>query len=807
MENPAPITAWHDRLLDMALAWRAQHPSFNFNLRTGDIEGQNRLSAGYWFTGNDDYLFFGPFRPHDQRNMTRTIGFMAEFDKGMPKKNQIMLTYRSVDDAREQEIYRRIAGALGGFRQVADRKYVRPSADADPASAFARFLSDDLPVIDQVIRESHAESEFFIDDTAFDTMLARVDKVRERRARTVDSRRPLCLLGTAKGIENEIARIRDAITSQGAWASWWSFPVREEFRKELNAPFDLYLNTGSGRITHRMRVEAYQTSTGNHGLVSPWPEITEPDQRGLSRAGDKNSEVFKTWLRVTSLERLPAALTLDDFQPAAGVKREGMLNQSAFGYAYLLVSPPERARSQPSVSNGMPVNRILYGPPGTGKTHALRRYFAQYTDSAASVDQRSWEIALVADHGWRAVVAVALKMLGGTARVSDVAGHPIVRAKADERRRSRNLLNTLWAALQSHAPLESQTVNFAGRREPFLFDKAGGGQWTLLDGWQERDPEASALLEKWTAGPDLEHEPVRRYRVVTFHSSYSYEDFVIGLRPVSDDDGESGDSTRFQLVDGAFKQLCQAARANPAKRYALFIDEINRANIAKVFGELITLIEPDKRAVYDDGGRLVDGMEVLLPGAGDEGFGVPTNLDIYGTMNTADRSIALLDTALRRRFEFEEIAPAYELLERSVDGVHLGQLLSVINQRLEYLIDRDHRIGHAYLIEVHSLAQLRAVFERKIVPLLQEYFFDDWGRVAAVLGDGRGKSRFIEEETLRAGDLFGRTRCEMEQERTRYFVSPVHAWDAHAFQSVYGFDDLARADLGAVDIGGSDAGE
>jgi len=430
-------------------------------------------------------------------------------------------------------------------------------------------------------------------------------------------------------------------------------------------------------------------------------------------------------------------------------------------------------------------NLILYGPPGTGKTHRLRDLFGKYTDDVIDVDRRSWEIALVADHGWRAVIAASLAMLGGAAQVAQIADHALVRAKADERQRSKNLLNTLWAALQSHTSLESKTVHLATRREPFLFDKEQGGIWRLLPEWNDRDPEATALFKAWKAGPGGEQDPVRRYRVVTFHPSYSYEDFVIGLRPVSDDDGDASATTRFQLVDGAFKQLCQIARANPAKRYALFIDEINRANIAKVFGELITLIEPDKRAHYDAAGRLVDGMEVMLPGTSDERFGVPANLDIYGTMNTADRSIALLDIALRRRFEFEEMPPLYRVLDRSIEGVHLGTLLRTINERLEYLIDRDHRVGHAYLIKVSTLDELRIAFERQIVPLLQEYFFDDWSRVSAVLTDGLGGSRFVAEETKRSRELFGRTSSEIESERSRFTLRPAIEWDATAFRSIY----------------------
>lgn len=204
-------------------------------------------------------------------------------------------------------------------------------------------------------------------------------------------------------------------------------------------------------------------------------------------------------------------------------------------------------------------------------------------------------------------------------------------------------------------------------------------------------------------------------------------------------------------------------KSNTDNKYVLIIDEINRGNISKIFGELITLIEESKRV-----GK-AEALEIILPNSPNKKFGVPKNLYIIGTMNSSDRSLTSVDIALRRRFEFVEIMPKPEILKdikitkenKVVEAIDVAKLLEVMNKRIKVLLDRDHCIGHAYFTELKptsekaaaTVQELMQIFEKKIIPLLQEYFFDDWSKIKLVLGNnGMIKTEKLEKSLFPSMD-------------------------------------------------------
>ncbi|MEE3718845.1 AAA family ATPase, partial [Tumidithrix elongata RA019] len=263
-------------------------------------------------------------------------------------------------------------------------------------------------------------------------------------------------------------------------------------------------------------------------------------------------------------------------------------------------------------------------------------------------------------------------------------------------------------------------------KQVYLFEKDRDGFWFLTDLGKEYVEESLAdQLQELISAPEEKADISKYLKFVTFHQSFVYEEFVEGIKPITDELGD----IRYRVVDGVFKQICKQAELDPENKYLIIIDEINRANIAKVFGELITLIEDDKRL-----GKSNE-LRVTLPYS-KELFGVPQNLYILGTMNTSDRSIALLDIALRRRFTFIELKPDPELLkDKNIEGIQLDRVLIQINKSITAMIGRDYQIGHSYFMNIESLEDLRFAWYHRIIPLLQEYFYHDEKRLKVVIGE------------------------------------------------------------------------
>ena len=463
------------------------------------------------------------------------------------------------------------------------------------------------------------------------------------------------------------------------------------------------------------------------------------------------------------------------------------------------LAPPSPVPAQPAASKSVAtcINRIYYGPPGTGKTYALMQLLkSNYEQAAAMISPEEWRNQIIAEKiavlKWWEGAAAALYDLGGKAKVADIAEHRFIQAITAANGSNRNVRQTLWRTLQNHTVDESTTVKMKKRLSPAVFDKAADSVWQFAGDWRDDCADLIALVDQLKRGQQ-DAGAVQRYSFVTFHQSYGYEEFVEGLRPVLAGDADAGE-VAYEIRPGAFKELCRKARQAPDQRFAMVIDEINRGNISKIFGELITLIEADKRDPLDGSAPPV---EVVLAYSGEK-FSVPANVDIIGTMNTADRSLALLDTALRRRFDFEPLLPdtraekvpgeknsaplAGLVVTTNVGLIDVRLMLERINERIEALYDRDHCIGHAYLTGLARVTDgpqrfdaLASTFRQRIVPLLEEYFFEDWRKIRLVLGDN--------QKTDVASQFVGESNAH-EQELTVLFGND-HGLDSYATKRRY----------------------
>ena len=391
----------------------------------------------------------------------------------------------------------------------------------------------------------------------------------------------------------------------------------------------------------------------------------------------------------------------------------------------------------------IPLNQILYGPPGTGKTFSVRKYIDEILGKNPGLnieneDQRINNV--VKDSNWYSAIALSMYQNGknNKYKVAELLEQKIIKAFSLTRE-NKNVRAALWAQMQIHTHENCPNVNYSNRLAPFIFEKNENSEWYLTeDGIKFVEENLSEQLEQLSAKNNT-RKLEDFYKFLTFHQSYSYEEFVEGIKPQIRTDEECS-SISYEYNKGVFKEICQQANSDPDNNYLLIIDEINRGNISKIFGELITLIEINKR-VMPNGERIFENtvtkdeqLLVTLPYTKSK-FGVPNNLYILGTMNTSDRSIASIDIALRRRFKFVEMMPNSDLVADF--ECNFKEIFEKLNTKIKILLDRDHQIGHSYFIETKyadaDINILKEIWFSEILPLLNEYFYCDWEKLKLII--------------------------------------------------------------------------
>ena len=521
------------------------------------------------------------------------------------------------------------------------------------------------------------------------------------------------------------------------------------------------------------------------------------DMRGFNEAGPGTCSAFKK---------------IESYKPSFDLIERLTGNSITNGPEPDIDDPPPETDTMEHLH---PLNQILYGPPGTGKTYNTINYAVAIIEdkpldelegeSRKEVKQRfdklkeEGQIAMVTFHqnftyedfieGIRPFLMDDNENTDDNENIEYELSKGVFRKIADRadenRRQSEQTGDESWnmdELLQAFAVSIQEKRDSGKKINLFSSDDRSGATIEKISWSREGNFRSVQLGGSVTSGHTLNADKIKE----------EYEAFYKG-KTTSPEDIKGRTGRRHGLATYYFPLLKKIKQFHDKEwqpeepvtvekqNYVLIIDEINRGNIAKIFGELITLIESSKRLGQKDEAK------VTLPYSKKE-FGVPDNLYIIGTMNTADRSIALLDTALRRRFDFVEMMPdlKHDRISTDIEGVNCQELLSIMNKRIRFLLDREHQIGHTYFLDVKKIKgkdSLEATFKNKIIPLLQEYFYDNWEKIDLVLNC----NGFIDPKTSIDINLFKNSEL-IDEERKIYELLPDDdgKWDdPKSYQAIY----------------------
>jgi len=767
----------HNQVLNYLLKYKESHDDFTFATRVNNRH--DRLSEGYWFLGNEMYMSIPLFKRADDANKTKTIGLVYQ-----SSDSYIELTFRDVRDIDDNELtfYNELISSLPTAERSKENQFRYYFPEHNLLQNMKFYLENFRPKCVDLIKKYKLEEKYIISEDEFQK---NIKKITESKKNLLLSQN--LLQGAFKKFVNSLKLNNDHLPSVGLNL----FTIVEKI------PFFVYKNNNKEIFTKPVKGASYSSQEAKKILsvlsgetigvdedkvyIEPIVEyIKENYLQGIVTKEDllKMMVEFQHgihpdytpppnhYFRIQGQEMLyPRKYIVRRARMAKGLDNTNFTTEQAkntldncFITGITHINKEEVLEELENDINveekEMDLNTIFYGPPGTGKTYSTTQKALEIIDGKRYSDHSEAKKRFSALQESGQIQMVTFHQSYGYEEFVEGLSADTIKGQV-----SYKVKNGVFKDIVHEANTLTKEIS-----ESIEFDELYD---LYLNKLSYPEEEKSSKVLKTVSGIEFELFRNKNSIVVRANNNTSISISKNALLQTMAS-GKAPYYTSYmpvvldEVLNGNHVSVEESSKD---KKYVLIIDEINRGNISKIFGELITLVEPSKRLGAEDE------TKIILPYSKDE-FSIPANLYIIGTMNTADRSIAVLDTALRRRFDFEEMMPNIGLVKKEVSdisGVDVAGMLDRINKRIEVLYDRDHMIGHAYLLGIKNFEDLQRVMINKIIPLLQEYFYDDWEKINMIFNN----NNFIQEKEITSSLFSNVDDAEFDSEQKVYTLDYV----------------------------------